>query len=57
MAKADLEQFFEEARVGDVVEIHAQADAETAAIFSSSTRHVGTVTAQVGLTATIGGQM
>ena len=57
MAKADLEQFFEEVQVGDVVEIHAQADAETAAIFNSSTRHAGTTTAQVALTATIGGQM
>ena len=57
MAKADLEQFFEEVQVGDVVEIHAHADAETAAIFNSSTRHVGTATAQVALTATIGGQM
>jgi len=57
MAKADLEQFFEEVQVGDVVEIHAHADAETAAIFNSGTRHVGTTTAQVALTATIGGQM
>ncbi len=35
MAKADLEQLFDEVRVADTVEIHAHADSETAAIFTS----------------------
>jgi lipoprotein-anchoring transpeptidase ErfK/SrfK len=54
LAKADLEQLFVEVRVGDVVEIHAHADAETAAIFSSGRT---TTTAQAAVSATIGGQM
>jgi len=48
MTKADLEQLFEEVRVGDVVEIHAHADDDTAAIFSSG--HT-TTTAQVAVSA------
>ena len=36
MAKADLEELFNNVQVGDVVEIRAQRDAETAAIFGSS---------------------
>lgn len=36
MAKADLEQLFDEVQLGDVVEIRAHADAETAAIYTSS---------------------
>ncbi|MFZ3212165.1 MAG: L,D-transpeptidase [Terriglobales bacterium] len=55
MAKADLEQLFNEVQVGDVVEIRAHADAETAAIFDSSAHH--TTTAQAAMTAAIGGQM
>ena len=55
MAKADLEQFFNEVRVGDVVEIRAHADAETAAIFDSRAHH--TTTAQAAMTAAIGGEM
>ncbi len=55
MAKADLEQFFDQIQVGDVVEIRAHADAETATIFSSSA-HPAT-TAQAAVTAAIGGQM
>jgi lipoprotein-anchoring transpeptidase ErfK/SrfK len=54
LAKADLEHLFDEVRVGDVVEIHAHADAETAAIFSSGRT---TTTAQAAVSATIGGQM
>ncbi len=53
MAKADLEQLFDEVQVGDVVEI--RADAETAAIFGSSAHP--TTTAQAAVTAAIGGQM
>jgi len=55
MAKADLEQLFDEVQVGDGVEIRAQTDAETAAIFGSSAHH--TTTAQAVVTAAIGGQM
>ena len=55
MAKVDLEQLFDEVRVGDVIEIRSQADAETAAIFGSSGHH--TTTAQLAMTAAIGGQM
>jgi lipoprotein-anchoring transpeptidase ErfK/SrfK len=55
MAKADLEQLFDEARVGDVVEIHAHADAETAAIFTSG--RTTTTTAQAVASAAIAGQM
>ena len=55
MAKADLEQIFDEVQVGDVVEIHAHADAETAAIFGSKVHR--TTTAQVAMTAAIGRQM
>ena len=55
MAKDDLEQLVDEVRVGDVVEIRASADAETAAIFGSSAHH--TATAQAVVTAAIGGQM
>ena len=55
MAKADLEQLFDEVRVGDVVEIRAHADAETAAIFGSG--HTTTTTAQATVAAAIGGQM
>jgi len=55
MAKADLEQLFDEVQVGDVVEICSQANAETAAIFGS--RVYRTTTAQVAMTAAIGGQM
>ncbi len=54
MAKADLEQLFDEVQVGDVVEIHAHADSETAAIFGSGRT---TTTAQAAVTAAIGGQM
>ncbi len=54
MAKADLEQLFDEIEVGDVVEIRSQADAETAAIFRAGAHHI---TAQVAVTAAIGGQM
>jgi lipoprotein-anchoring transpeptidase ErfK/SrfK len=54
LAKADLEQLFDEVRVGDVVEIHAHADAETAAIFSSGRT---TTTAQAAVSAAIAGQM
>jgi lipoprotein-anchoring transpeptidase ErfK/SrfK len=55
LAKADLEQLFDEVQVGDVVEIRAHADAETAAIFGSNARH--TTTAQAAVTAAFGGQM
>jgi lipoprotein-anchoring transpeptidase ErfK/SrfK len=55
MAKADLEQLFDEVQVGDVVEIHAHADAETAAIFRSGVHRA--TTAQVAMTAAIGGQI
>jgi len=55
MAKADLEQLFDEVQVGDVVEIHAHADSETAAIFGSRVHRA--TTAQVAMTAAIGGQM
>ncbi len=54
MARADLEQLFDEVQVGDVVEIRAHADAETAAIFGSGAH---TTTAQAVVTAAIGGQM
>ena len=53
MAQADLEQLFNEVRIGDVVEIHAQTSAETAAIFSSGR----TTTAQAALHATAAKQM
>jgi len=53
MAKADLEQLFDEVRVGDVVEIHAHADAETAAIFGSRVHR--TTTAQVAVPGAAGG--
>jgi len=54
MAKVDLEQLFDEVRVGDTVEIHAQPDASTAALFG----HVhNTITAQAASTAGVGGQM
>ena len=36
MAKRDLEQFFEMARVGDTVAIRAEADEQTAQIFGST---------------------
>ncbi len=55
MAKADLEQLFDEVQVGDVVEIRAHADAETASIFGSG--HTATTTAQIAVIAAIGGQM
>ncbi len=55
MAKADLEQLFGEVQVGDVVEVRAHVDAETAAIFGSGVHHA--TTAQVVGTAVIGGQM
>ncbi len=55
MAKTDLEQLFDEVEVGDVVEIHAHADSETAAIFGSRVQRAAT--AQVALTASIGAQM
>jgi lipoprotein-anchoring transpeptidase ErfK/SrfK len=54
MAKADLEQLFDEVQVGDVVEIRTRADAETAAVFSSGRI---TTTAQAAVSAAIGGQM
>jgi lipoprotein-anchoring transpeptidase ErfK/SrfK len=54
MAKADLEQLFDEVQVGDTVEIRAHADAETAAIFSSG--HT-TTTAQAAVSATATRQM
>jgi lipoprotein-anchoring transpeptidase ErfK/SrfK len=54
MAKADLEQLFDEVQVGDVVEIRAHVDSETAAIFGSGAH---TTTAQAIVTAGIGGQM
>lgn len=57
MAKADLEQLFDEVQVGDVVEIRAQADAETAAIFNRRARRVQTTAAQVVVTAAIGGEI
>ena len=53
MAKPDLEQLFDEVQVGDAVEIRAQRDAETVAIFESTQ----TFTAQAAVNATIGGQM
>ena len=55
MAKADLEQLFDEVQVGDVVEIHAHTDAETAAIFGPRVHR--TTTAQVAMTAAIGGAL
>jgi len=55
MAKADLEQLFDEVQVADVVEIHAHADAETAAIFGSRVHR--TTTAQVAMTAAVGGAL
>jgi lipoprotein-anchoring transpeptidase ErfK/SrfK len=55
MAKADLEQLFDEVQVGDIVEIRAHADAETAAVFGSGAHH--TTAAQAVVTAAIGGQM
>jgi lipoprotein-anchoring transpeptidase ErfK/SrfK len=54
MAQADLEQLFDEVQVGDVVEIRAHADPETAAIFRFA--HTMT-TAQVAVSAALGGQM
>jgi lipoprotein-anchoring transpeptidase ErfK/SrfK len=36
MAKADLEELFEQVRAGDTVEIRGAADAQTAAIFGSA---------------------
>lgn len=54
MAKADLEQLFNEVQVGDAVEIRAHADAETAAIFSSG--HTA-MTAQAAISGAVGGQM
>jgi lipoprotein-anchoring transpeptidase ErfK/SrfK len=53
MAKADLEQLFDEVRVGDNVEIHAHTDAETATIFSSGR----TTTAQAAVRTTATRQM
>ena len=53
MAKADLEQLFNEVRVGDTVEIHAHANAETAAIFGPGR----TTTAQAAIRATAAKQM
>lgn len=53
MAKADLEQFFDEVRVGDTVEIHAHTDSETAAIFSAGR----TTTAQAAVPAAAARQM
>ena len=53
MAQADLEQLFDEVRVGDTVEIHAQATAETAAIFGSGR----TATAQAIIHATAAKQL
>jgi len=55
MARTDLKQLFDEVQVGDVVEIRAHADAETAAIFGSSAHR--TTTAQATAVAAIGGQM
>jgi len=57
MAKADLEQLFDEVEVGDVVEIRAHADAETAAIFNSGASRFARTAAQVRVTTAIGGQM
>lgn len=53
MAKADLEQLFDEVRVGDTVEIHAHTDSETAAIFTSGR----TTTAQADARTTATRQM
>jgi lipoprotein-anchoring transpeptidase ErfK/SrfK len=53
MAKADLEQLFDEVQVGDVVEIRADVNAGTAAIFGSSADRA---TAQA-ITNAIAGQM
>ena len=53
MAKADLEQIFDEVRVGDTVEIHAHIDSETAAIFTSGR----TTTAQAAARTTATRQM
>jgi lipoprotein-anchoring transpeptidase ErfK/SrfK len=55
MARADLEQLFDEVQVGDVVEIHAHTDAETAAIFGPRVHR--TTTAQVAMSAAIGGAL
>ena len=57
MARADLEQLFDEVQVGDTVEIRAHADAETAAIFASGGHRATTTTAQAAVSAAIGGQM
>ncbi len=54
MAQADLEQLFDEVRVGDAVEIHAHADPEMAAILGFA--HTMT-TAQAAVNAAVGGQM
>jgi len=54
MAKTDLEQLFDEVRVGDAVEIRAHADAETATIFSSG--HA-TTTAQASVSVAATRQM
>ena len=54
LAKADLEHLFEEVQVGDLVEIRAHRDTETAAIFGSAHN---TVTAYAAAIASIGGQM
>jgi lipoprotein-anchoring transpeptidase ErfK/SrfK len=58
MAKADLEQVFDQVDVGDVVEIRAHADAETAAIFGSGARHTATkASARAAVTAAMGGRI
>jgi lipoprotein-anchoring transpeptidase ErfK/SrfK len=53
MAKSDLEQLFDEVHVGNAVEIRAQRDAETVAIFESAQ----SLTAQAAVSAAIGGPM
>jgi lipoprotein-anchoring transpeptidase ErfK/SrfK len=55
MARADLEQLFDEVQVGDVVEIRAHSDAETTALFGSGANH--TTGAEAVVAAAIGGQM
>jgi lipoprotein-anchoring transpeptidase ErfK/SrfK len=58
MAKADLEQFFTEVRVGDVVEIRGQRDSQTAAIFGARQAAIASVTARAtSAPAAYGGQI
>ena len=54
LARADLEQLFDDVRVGDTVGIRAHADAETAAIFNTDR---AITTAQVVVSATASKQM